>query len=300
MCASFLALTFKVNERAMSENKSSKKILENPFLGSLMVPIAIVLVGALIIFGITKMLSTERSYKDLVQEMQSKTFGNRWIAAYELSKQIISEQIPEEEKPWLVENLVDIYKNTPDPRTKNFIVVALGTLQSPLGLPVLTQALSDEDHELRFQAVVALGNLKNVAEFDWTKVSTFLSGDDAGLRQAAIYALATHRVALAKTEIEKNLTNDNPSVKYAAAIALINYRSEKALPLLQEILELKEKIVPATFNDSQIESLKLNLLETLSKESWSALDPLLVKIEVQEKNIRVISKIQGILNKLKK
>jgi Sec-independent protein translocase protein TatA len=83
-----------------------------------MVPIAIVLVGALIIFGITKMLSTERSYKDLVQEMQSKTFGNRWIAAYELSKQIISEQIPEEEKPWLVENLADIYKNTPDPRTK--------------------------------------------------------------------------------------------------------------------------------------------------------------------------------------
>jgi HEAT repeat protein len=300
MCDSFLALTFKVNERTMSEKKSSKKILENPFLGSLMVPIAIVLVGALIIFGITKMLSTERSYKDLVEEMQSKTFGNRWIAADELSKQIIAEQIPEEEKPWLVENLADIYKNTPDPRTKNFIVVALGTLQTPLGLPVLTQALSDEDHELRFQAVVALGNLKNVAEFDWTKVSAFLIGDDAGLKQAAIYALATHRVVAAKAEIEKILSSDNPSVKYAAAIALINYRNEKALPVLQEILELKEKMVPAVFTDPQIESLKLNLLETLSKESWQALNPLLIKLESDEKNIRVISKIRDSLNKLKK
>jgi HEAT repeat protein len=164
----------------------------------------------------------------------------------------------------------------------------------------LTQALSDEDHELRFQAVVALGNLKNVVEFDWTKVSAFLDGDDAGLKQAAIYALATHRIVSAKAEIEKLLLSDNPSVKYAAAIALINYRNEKALPILQEILELKEKIVPAVFTDPQIESLKLNLLETLSKESWGALDPLLAKLEPQEKNIRVASKIQGVLNKLKK
>ena len=43
--------------------KGNKKLLENPFVGSLVVPIAIVLVGALIIFGVTKMLSTESSYK---------------------------------------------------------------------------------------------------------------------------------------------------------------------------------------------------------------------------------------------
>ena len=40
--------------------QTQKKILENPFVGSLVVPIAIVLVGALIIFGVTKMLSSER------------------------------------------------------------------------------------------------------------------------------------------------------------------------------------------------------------------------------------------------
>lgn len=281
----------------MSDNNSQKKLLENPILGSLMVPIAIVLIGALIIFGITKMLSTERSYKDLVQEMQSKTFGNRWIAAYELSKQIISEQIPEEEKPWLVENLVSIYQSSPDPRTKNFIVVALGTLQTPLSLPLLAQALSEEDHELRFQAVIALGNLKSIPSFPWEKLISFLNIDDVGLQQAAIYALATHRVPAAKLEIEKKLTSVDLSVKYAAAIALINYRYEKALPLLHEILQLG---VNSTFTDSQVESLKINLLQTLSLESWDVLNPFLEKIEGQEKNIKVISKIRETLNKLKK
>ena len=38
----------------MSGQKIDKKLLENPFVGSLVVPIAIVLVGALVIFGVTK------------------------------------------------------------------------------------------------------------------------------------------------------------------------------------------------------------------------------------------------------
>jgi hypothetical protein len=57
-------------------SRAPKKILENPFIGSITVPIAIVLVGALVIFGINKMLTTERTYKDLVGELNSKTFGS--------------------------------------------------------------------------------------------------------------------------------------------------------------------------------------------------------------------------------
>ena len=81
-----------------------KKLLENRYLSNFMVPVAILLVGALIIFGVTKMLSTERTYRDLVREMQSKTFGNRWIAAFELSKLLAAKKIPPDEFPWLILN----------------------------------------------------------------------------------------------------------------------------------------------------------------------------------------------------
>src|SRR5690606_15943635 len=97
----------------------------------------IVLVGALIIFGVTKMLSADRSYKDLVRELHSKTFGNRWVAAYELSKLISSSQIPEEDVPWLIANLTELYKGAQDSRTRDFIVVAMGALKSDLAMPVL-------------------------------------------------------------------------------------------------------------------------------------------------------------------
>ena len=73
----------------MSEEKTApvtKKLLEKSPLSGIAVPIAIVLVSALIIFGVTKMLSSGKDHRDLVAELNSKTFGNRWVAAYELSK----------------------------------------------------------------------------------------------------------------------------------------------------------------------------------------------------------------------
>ena len=115
----------------MSEEGSKKKLLDNPVASGLVVPIAIVLVGALIVFGVTKLLSTERSYKDLVREMHTKTFGNRWVAAFELSKLISNSRIPKEEIPWLLENLTEIYDESQDPRTRQFTVVAAGALGSP-------------------------------------------------------------------------------------------------------------------------------------------------------------------------
>jgi hypothetical protein len=86
----------------MSEQNTSKKILESSPLSGIAVPIAIVLVGGMIIFGVTKMLSSGKDHRDLVEEMNSKTFGNRWVAAYELSKFLAAQKIPKEDMPWVI------------------------------------------------------------------------------------------------------------------------------------------------------------------------------------------------------
>lgn len=110
----------------MSEQK---KMLESSPFSGIAVPIAIVLVGGLIIFGVTKMLSSGKNHRDLIDEMNSKTFGNRWVAAYELSKFLASSKIPKEDMPWVIENLSKVYRETVDSRTRNFVVLALGSLK---------------------------------------------------------------------------------------------------------------------------------------------------------------------------
>ena len=120
----------------MASNSKTPKALKSGNGSNFVIPLAIVLIGSLIIFGITKMLQNDRGYKDLVRDLHSKTFGNRWVAAFELSK-VISSKSVKEDIPWLIENLDDLYESAVDTRTKNFIIVALGSLGDENGVSTI-------------------------------------------------------------------------------------------------------------------------------------------------------------------
>lgn len=284
---------------------NQKKILENPFVGSLVVPIAIVLVGALIIFGITKMLSAERSYKDLVNEIQSKTFGNKWVAAYELSKQINTSQIPVEDYPWLIENLSLAYKESVDPRSRGFIIAALGALRTDLTLPILQVALQDVDTDVKFHAIVSIANLPKGISFDWLPLIGMLKAPESILRQAAVLALATHQVSEAKEAIKPLLNDESLVTRYAAATAMIAYKDESSKDLLVEILNLpypppEARIMPPALDMKQITDLKLSVLITLQKYDWSILNNTILEVANKDANISVATKAKEVLNILKK
>jgi HEAT repeat protein len=292
-------------QRTERAEGTPKKLLENPFLGSLVVPIAIVVFGALIIFGITKMLSSERSYKDLVEEIQSKTFGNKWVAAYELSKQINSSQIPQADYPWLVTNLSEAYKNSIDPRTRGFIIAALGALKTNLSLPILQTALSDSDLDVQFHAIVSLANMPKGITFDWSKVIELLTSDKPILKQASVLALATHMIPQAHLPIRLLINDSNLVVKYAAAMALIAYKDESAMPLLKEILltpnpDVKARITPPALDAQQIADLKLSILDTLQKNNWKVMNDIILEVANKDSNNSIATKAKEVLNLLKK
>ena len=284
--------------------QASKKILDNPIVGSLTIPIAIVLIGALIIFGISKMLTTDKSYKDLVNELHSKTFGNKWVAAYELSKQMNSSQIPKEDYPWLIENLTDAYKESIDPRTRGFIVAALGSLKNSATLPLVLTALQDSSPEVKFHALVALSNLPKGIKIDWTPVTNFLTSDDDLLKQAAILTLATHHVAESQNLIRSILQSPTPLLKYSAANALINFQDEAALPTLKEILSLNypgktERVIPPALDVQQVADLKLSVLLTLQKNNWNKLNDTILQLAQNDQNAAIALKAKEVLNILK-
>lgn len=283
-------------------NKLDKKLLEsNPVMGSLMVPIAIVLVGALIIFGVTKMLSNDHSYKDLVHEMKSKTFGNKWIAALELSKVISAGAIEEEDIPWVVENLKDVYRTSVDPRTRDFVVVAIGALGNEGGLPVLESALKDKNHpEINFHAMVALSKMPKGILFNWDLVKSFLGRDDAALTQVTILTLATHEVKDTENLFVDQLKSElGFTVRYAAATALIAYKNDEAKKTINEILMLNDESLGKRLTVQEIRGLKYNVLTALKKYGWNEMSPSVEEMINIEKDIKVVSLAKEVLNSLK-
>lgn len=282
----------------MSEQK---KILESSPMSGIAVPIAIVLVGALIIFGVTKMLSSGKDHRDLVEEMNSKTFGNRWVAAYELSKFLASQKIPKEDMPWVIENLSKVYFETVDPRTRNFVVLALGTLNDPLTLPVLNKAIDDEDPQVRFNAVSSLGNMTQGSDIKWEKIDAALTQDaDVGLKQVALLSMAAHKRPNTEDKAAGLLNSSEKSIRYSAATVLIAYKKSEAIPVLQEIMNLRYDVAQAgEFNGAQVEGLKMNVLENLEKSKWHELAGFVQKVEESDSNIRVSTKAKLVAKILK-
>jgi hypothetical protein len=289
-----------------SSPQTTKRMLENPWVGSLVVPLAILLTGALIVFGVTTMLSTDRSYKDLVREMQSKTFGNRWVAAYELSKVLATSSVPKEDVPWLIENLGSVYDESSDPRTREFVIAAFSSLDNELTLPWLIDALGDDSPKVQFHAIVALGNMSSNKLENWAPVYDLLNSDDHALRHAAVLTLATHKVENANDQIARLMSDPVLGVRFAAATALITYQDSRALPMLKEILLLEapsqgelQSPQDGLFNSIEVANLKINVMHSLKRSEWDELNPTLERLVEQEENKQVVTRAQEVLNQLK-
>ena len=281
-----------MNDTKNTQSKIDKKLLENPFVGSLIVPIAIVLVGALIVFGVTKMISSEHSYKDLVTEMKSKTFGNKWVAALE---------IPVEDIPWLVQSMDEIYTGSIDPRTRNFIVVAAGALGDERALKIFKKSLVDTDDNVRFHTVVSLANMPKGLVFDWKPVVELLDSKDHAMVQTAIFALSTHQVPGIEKKVEGLLNADlSFGVRYAAATALIAYKNEKSLPIIEEILSLNETSLEGKMTVDEIRGLKFNVFEAIQRAPWPILAASIEKVVQDDKDVKVVGRGKEVLKLLKK
>lgn len=290
-----------MSEQNLGNNPPVKKMLESSPLSGIAVPIAIVLIGALIIFGVTKMLSTGKNHRDLINEMNSKTFGNRWVAAYELSKFLAGQKIPKEDMPWVIENLSQVYRETVDPRTRNFVVLALGSLNNPLTLPVLNTALEDQDSQVKFNAVVSLGNMSKDSDIHWQKIEALLQQDvDPGLKQVALLTIASHNRPNTEESALPLLTSTEKTLRYIAAIVLTGTKNPQAIPVLEEIFNLRYDVAQAgELNGAQVEALKMNALENLEKSKWNELSNLVEKVEQDDSNVRVTTKAKQVLKVLK-
>ncbi len=278
----------------MKSNKQSlKDEIQNPASG-FMVPIAILVGGALIIWGITKMLSgSAAGYKKLVQDLNSKTFGNRWVAAYDLSKYIASEEIPSEDIPWLIQELSEVYDSSQDERTRNFIVLALGALENEKANKFLNGALASEDKNIRYSSIIGLSKLDKVQDLNVEILKKYLSSDDEPLKQVILMFAAKHKVVSLKESIKPLIVSSNTITKYNSITALLNQGENIPNTHL-------EKLFFGSVNNvdlSQLTSLKLNILKAIHRQTY--LVEFLEKVIESETNKEVKTKAKQALLRLK-
>jgi HEAT repeat protein len=203
--------------------------------------------------------------------------------------------------PWVIENLSQVYRESVDARTRNFVVLALGSLNNPLSLPVLNTALEDQDPQVKFNAVASLGNMSQGSAIDWTKLEALLNQEtDPGLRQVALLTIAAQKRPNTQEKALSFLNSSEKTLRFAAAIILTNFHDKNAVPVLEEIFGQRYDVSKAgELNGAQIEGIKVNALENIEKSKWNDLTKMVETVESQDTNVRVTTKAKQVLKVLK-
>jgi HEAT repeat protein len=214
---------------------------------------------------------------------------------------LAAQKIPKEDMPWVIENLAGVYDDSVDSRTRNFVVLALGSLNNSLSLPTLNKALQDQDPQVKFNAVVSLGNMSKGLDIDWSSIdSIVLQDQDPGLQQVALLTLASHQRPNTEEKALTLLNSAQKTLRYSSAIVLTQLSNPQAIPVLEELFALRYDMVsPGELNGAQVEALKMNALENIEKSQGGALLNLVQEVEKNDSNIRVRTKAKQVLKILK-
>ena len=262
----------------MPTKEESRPALVNKFSSSMtmgaVVPMAILLVGAGIVIFISSILQSQSSYRDLVKDLNEKAFGNRWVAAYELSKVLANNKVPEEEIPWITHELIASYANSRDDRTKNFVVLALGSIKSKETIDFLSTVLEHPDKDIRFHAMVALGNCEDhhlPSQWQEKIVQSMLKfPDDISFNVAASMVIAQHSKS-ENSKIANHLfsmmqSSSNKYIQASLVTALFALHDSRSLVYVKNLMLGNEDQLDLAAD--QLQNIRLNLIKVAKLRNW--------------------------------
>lgn len=212
--------------------------------------IGIPLILSIIGYGSVKLFSglftTEQSYTRCLNDLSSSRFGNKWVAAFELSK--IFPQIRKEEYPDLFHQIVRL--DIQDERTLVFLVMVVAQLQLEESRNYLESFLSSHHPEIKMYALYGLTKLPLINEekyfsyFDTEKDSHFL-------QMLTYYILPSKNLYLLKEKAEFYLEKDH--LKSIGCTLLFALNDDRCIASFENFpQEIQKNFITASKNNTEL------------------------------------------------
>ncbi|NUN48527.1 MAG: HEAT repeat domain-containing protein [Candidatus Brocadiae bacterium] len=274
------------------------------------VPLIIAVTAVAIFVGIKMMTSDEKDAVRLVKEIQMEHGSSRWQIAYDLNSRLIRD--PQARKdPRLVPEIIKAFQSI-EPRTEDdrltrmYLVTVLGTLADPGSLPLILNAMQDQDGRVQVAAIQSAGALGDPAVV--AELLAFAAADDAGLRKAAVFALGCfaprRRAASQLAELPSAQTAEIheairkchadrvTDVRWNAALALSRFDDAEAAPTLLQMLDREhlEKVAkePGTeMTEEMVSEVMVNAMKGAMQLKGAEFKSVLEKIRKQDRSMDV-------------
>lgn len=215
--------------------KSFFKIIVHSFF---IVPFLIAVFGALLFAGIYLLTREQSSVYDYLEDVKTGGATKRWQGAFELSRILVNPKlIPQEER--FVQELIHAFEESrhDDPRTRQYIALAMGRTGKAEFVRPITSSLSSESEITLPALIYALGMLGQQESAE--SLYPFIRHQNSRIRSIAVAALGTIAHPGSRGVLTELLNDPEPNVQWGAAVSLAKMHDASGKLMLINMLDRK-------------------------------------------------------------
>lgn len=269
------------------------------FFGLFIFPLVIAVGMAVLLCGVVLLTTENDTPQTLISAIKSGSPSRRWQKAFELSNELNRPDIAKKIDPAILNEIIFILKDKQnfDPKTRNYMAIALGRFNIPVVVQTLKEALSDPAEDVRLSALWSLGTLQARECAD--EVKKFLEADRSEFRKIAAYVLGAMGDASAIPSIQKLLNDPSHDVRWNAALALARLGNDGGQDILLQMVD------PALFSglgmkESEIEIVRINAIKGLALIQKPESIKILQSLSRQDNNLKIRQAAMDALSKINK
>ena len=272
-------------ENSNIDNNSSR--VYALFYSFFLIPLMITIFGVLFFFLFKMLTYEEQDPYHLLNNIKSGSLTKRWQSAYELSNLMTDpDRIPEDQ--FFINQMISMYDNSiyDDSRVRTYLALAMGQTGNILFGDVLMNGLNDNDMENRIAAIKSLGSIKYTPASE--ELNNIVASDSRTQeRLAAIISLGQIKDLSSVPFLEKALDDEEPNIRWDAAISLIKMNSTKGIYILEKLLTRDYYSNYPNVDENEINNSILTILAIVSKYPLEKFNDELIELSQSDKNIKI-------------
>ncbi len=257
------------------------------FYSFFLIPLMITIFGVLFFFLFEILTYEDQDPQHLLNNIKSGSLTKRWQSAYELSNLMKdTEKIPTDDL--FVNQMISMYEKSiyDDSRVRTYLALAMGQTGNEKFGDVLVNSLDDDNLENRIAVIKSLGMIK----YSPSVINlNNLVGSDANVQErlAAVISLGEISDASSKNFLIPLLEDEEPNIRWDAAIALIKMNDFSGVYILEKLLRREYYANYKNIDANEVNNSILTILALVSKNpNNSFLDELEI-LAKDEKNIKI-------------
>lgn len=257
------------------------------FYSFFLIPLMITIFGVLFFFLFEILTYEKQDPQYLLNNIKSGSLTKRWQSAYELSNLMRDpEKIPKDDL--FINQMISMYEKSiyDDSRVRTYLALAMGQTGNEKFGNVLVNSLNDDNLENRIAVIKSLGMIKyrpSVIKLN----SLIISDADIQERLAAVISLGEISDIRSKKYLIILLEDEEPNIRWDAAIALIKMNDISGIYILEKLLRREYYSHYKNIDVIEVNNSILTILALVSKNPNNSFIDELEILAKDEKNIKI-------------